>query len=103
MSDRKSIVVSTAEDYNHVQDHFSSFGPINKFVHKNHVYEIEYKVMPSVRRAIENSDLYTYRIWPKAPLPVYAKSSGRFNCASFGGAGNASGNSGTGASGTALS
>ena len=79
MEDRKSIVVSTEVDYNHVQDHFSTFGPIKRFVHKNSVYEIEYKVMPSVRRAIENSDLYTYRIWPKAPLPVYAKSSGRYN------------------------
>ena len=83
MSDRKSIVVCTAEDYNNVQDHFSAFGPIKKFVHRNEVYEIEYKVMPSVRRAIENSDLYTYRIWPKAPLPVYAKSSGRFNSPSL--------------------
>jgi hypothetical protein len=78
MADRKTITVQTALSDTDVYKHFSAFGPIKHF-YKNALgdYEIQYVVMPSVRHAVENSDLYTYRVWPKVPLPVYARSSRR--------------------------
>lgn len=78
MTERKCITVQTPLKDEEVYRHFSSFGPIKHFYRSaSGDYEIQYVVMPSVRKALENSDLYTYRIWPKVPLAVYARSSRR--------------------------
>ena len=79
MSDRKTITVQTSLKDDEVYRHFSSFGPIKRFFKTpfSGQFEIEYIVMPSVKHAIENSDLYAYRIWPKVPLTIYARSSRR--------------------------